>query len=90
MNARDAWTLKLWTAAPQTDWPTVRTLACILGGETTKPDVLLIIGDALAEAARDLQFYGAHRSAGDLKELADLVHDEGYRRALAEVQPAQA
>lgn len=75
MIARDAWTVRLFMAAPNVDWTLLRVLAAALDGSTTV-EGLLIITEVLADGAAEMRAGGLEPTARELTALADLVGRE--------------
>jgi len=78
--ARAAWAKKLQLAAPWAQLGMLSVLAALLA-DKANCDVLLIVADALAEAAEGAQVEGRTTLCATLQQLAGVLRDEAPRRA---------
>jgi len=81
--------VRLFMAAPDTDWTLLRVLAVALDGAATV-EGLLIIRDAIREGAAEALLEGWHRQARELTALAELVDREASWRSPNYALPRQA
>lgn len=81
MRTADDWAAQLTVAAPGMPALLIWPLARILSGRAGS-DALLIVGDALEEAADEYQTLVDYQfTARNLRSLANVLRDEAPRRA---------
>lgn len=78
--AAKGWQIGLWLAAPAMPMALTMPLAQLLAGPADT-DMLLIVGDALEEAAAEHLLFGDTLIATQMQRLAAVVRDEARRRA---------
>lgn len=74
-----AWLAELSSIAPGADRTMLRVIARLLVGDASS-DALLIVADALREAAAELRLEVRERQAAELTWIADLVAGEASAR----------
>jgi hypothetical protein len=75
MRDRDTWLVALTEAAPGCDRTMLRVVAAVLSCPG-RQDVLLCVGDALAEATTELMLDGRARLAAEIMAIGALVDGE--------------
>jgi len=85
---RGEWLVRLWIVAPNADGALLSVLAEVLT-RVADEEVLLIIGDALTEAAIEARAYGCEDAGARLRALADLFGSASDFRRSMRIAPRQ-
>jgi hypothetical protein len=85
---RGEWLVRLWIVAPNADGALLSVLAEVLT-RVADDEVLLIIGDALTEAAIETHACGCESAATALRALSDVVGSATDFRRSMRIAPPQ-